>query len=177
MTKELTKPQPPVQKVMRKVKYEFADRELQELGLKLAGHVASKRAHENEKKEVVAGYTAKIAGEVAKIDEVQNKLTSGFEIREVPLIPHIDWDAKRKNFLDEEGNVKDWESLTSLDYQHQLALDNELAGDQTLTGSTGLGDGYSETGGTSGHAGPEGKKTRTKKDVNAEKEKDADLMD
>lgn len=125
---EETKPQPALQKVVRKVKCEFTDPELQELGMKLAGHVANKRSHENEKKQVVAGYSAKIAEEVARIDDTQNKLSNGFEIRDQELQPVIDWTLKRKNYIDDEGNVKDWENLTAADYQWQLKIDNVAAG-------------------------------------------------
>lgn len=128
---EDTKPQSKVKTAVRKVKYEFNDDELKNLGLKLAGQVAQKRNIENDKKHVMSQYKTKTEEVIAQIEETQLKLTGGFELRDQNCTIELDWDNNKKTYRLPDGTEVDSEPLTREDYQHQLALDNKGADSET----------------------------------------------
>lgn len=125
-------PESEVKKAIRKAKYEFNDDELKNLGLKLAGQVASKRNLENEKKQVVSQITAKITEKVAQIEETQLLLTSGFEYRDIECTVEIDWETAKKNYFNSEKELVDSEALSAEDYQYKLKVDNAAAEESAL---------------------------------------------
>ena len=77
-------PRPP-KKSEEKLRVQYTDAELLEIGKKLAETAREKEALEDEKKSIMKGYGSRLDGLAAKISELSNNLSSGFNHRDVTV--------------------------------------------------------------------------------------------
>jgi hypothetical protein len=74
-----------VKKSKRNLRCKFTNDELLVIGKELAEHNGSLAALENDKARVVSDFAAKIKGAEAHISIMANKISTGYEFRDVPV--------------------------------------------------------------------------------------------
>lgn len=131
----VTPPRPP-KKSEEKLRVQYTDAELLEIGKKLAETAREKEALEDEKKSIMKGYGSRLDGLAAKISELSNNLSSGFNHRDVTVETTYGDPAPGKKTtrrLDTGATLR-VEAMTLAEMQSELPLktdaqDDDDAGD------------------------------------------------
>lgn len=114
------------EKVQTRIKYTYTDKERINLAIEQARAAQKVAELEEEKASVNEQFKAKIKVEEARIGELSNKVTSGYEFREVSAIVHYQTPKKgEKTYKDPNtGEILKVEKMEAPDYQADLRLGN-----------------------------------------------------
>jgi hypothetical protein len=107
------------------LKYQFTEPELKERATQLARECRELEDIENEKKQVMSDFKAKIDGHQAKISGLSNNINNGYEYRyidcEVVLNQPID--GEKQIIRKDTGELVKQEAMTPQELQEELPLE------------------------------------------------------
>jgi hypothetical protein len=115
-----------VRKESLNLQYKFSAGELQNLGKELAEAQITLRQIEDDKKRVLDDWKARESSKSAEINNLSNKVSSGYEYRDIPCEVTINEPVNKKTArrLD-TGEVVWVRELTDLDKQRTFEFENE----------------------------------------------------
>jgi hypothetical protein len=118
------RPAPDRVNTKRNLRVSFTEAELLAKGRSLAEATGMLTGLENDKKRVVADFSAKIAGVVAEIQLASTAIATGYEFR---MVPCTEWlgepePGKKSVYRDDTGLLVGVEEMTQADLQRQLPV-------------------------------------------------------
>ena len=124
MSKKLT--EPTVKKSKRHLRCKFNNEELLNIGKELAENNNALAALENDKASVVSDFAARIKAAEAHVSIAANKISSGYEFRDVPVTITMPAPAPGKKLIvrDDTGEQVAVEDMTQEELQPELIEEN-----------------------------------------------------
>lgn len=124
----------------RQLRVIYTDGERMELGKQLAGVHQALGQTEKDFDMVKADFKARITGHEAKIEDLSNKVASGYSVKEVKCRWYMDRPVKGVKQLIREDAFEVVETLdmTEADKQGELALEAEQLGSPTGVANSGV---------------------------------------
>lgn len=119
--KEITKP------CKRICRYQFNDKEKLVIGKELAETTTALSTIEGDKKRIVADFQAKLAAKEAEVQSLSNKLTSGYEHREMSCTQTFNDPKPGKKTIRRDDTLESVavENMTQDDLQCKLPIEGE----------------------------------------------------
>jgi hypothetical protein len=116
------KPEQIIKKSKRNLRVQFTKDELLAIGKELGESNNGLADLEDEKARVVSDFEAKIKAAEAHISMATNKLTSGYEYRDVPVTinMHTPQTGKKTTWRDDTGEIVSVEDMTADELQPEL---------------------------------------------------------
>lgn len=96
--KKSRKPKPFIVRDRTRAQYNFGPDEIGKLGRELGDAQNAKNTLEEQKKNIVKEYASKISEQTARINSLTNKVTSGYEMREVECFVAYDRETRVKTY-------------------------------------------------------------------------------
>lgn len=118
-----------VDKTTMPVKFVFSDTDKLNLSQTLTGHMTTRDSLEDQMKTVSSEYKAKIKVVDGQIDEVRNKLVSGYEMRDTNVLIHFNKPRKGLKRIIHAGTkevIRD-ETMSPADLHAELFEKNQVA--------------------------------------------------
>ena len=121
------KTEPTVKKSKRHLSCKFNNEELLIVGRELAESNNALAALEDDKARVVSDYAARIKAAEATVSIAANKISTGYEFRDVPVTirMHLPVTGKKTTFRDDTGETVSTEDMTQEELQPELIEDGK----------------------------------------------------